>query len=60
VGTGESTLNDQLQNTARIESELARTIVDVLLIKNRASGPQDLSSGKGRGGFKPPGLQPDP
>ena len=42
LGTHENALIDQLQSTLWIEGELARKIVDVLLIKNRASGPPDL------------------
>jgi len=42
LGTRESALIDQLQGTLSIERELARTIVEVLLIKNRGSGAPDL------------------
>ena len=41
LGTRESALIDQLQGTLRIEGELARTIIEVLRIKNRASGAPD-------------------
>ena len=42
LGSRESALIDQLQGALRIEGELARTIIEVLLIKNRASGAPDL------------------
>jgi tellurite resistance protein len=42
LGTRESALIDQLQSTLRIEGNLARKVIDVLLIKNRASGAPDL------------------
>ena len=42
LGSRESTLIDQLQSAFRIEGELARKIVDVLVIKNRAGGQPDL------------------
>jgi hypothetical protein len=40
--TRDSAQIDQLQGTLRIERELARNIVDVLLIKNRANVAPDL------------------
>jgi hypothetical protein len=42
LGSRESTLIDQLQRALQIEGALARKIVDVLLIKNRAGGRPDL------------------
>jgi tellurite resistance protein len=42
LGIRESTLIDQLQNALRVDSDLARKIVDVLLVKNRAGGRPDL------------------
>jgi tellurite resistance protein len=42
LGTRESTLIDQLQSAFRIDGALARKIIDVLLIKNRAAGRPDL------------------
>lgn len=42
LGTRESALIDQLQSTLRIEGELARKIIDVLLIKNRGGGAPDV------------------
>jgi hypothetical protein len=41
-GSSECTLIDHLQRAFGIEGELARKIVDVLLIKNRAGGQPDL------------------
>ena len=37
----ENALVDTLQSALRIDGDLARKIVDVLLIKNRASGRPD-------------------
>jgi tellurite resistance protein len=42
LGSRENTLIDQLQQALRIEDDLARKIIEVLLIKNRASGRPDL------------------
>jgi tellurite resistance protein len=42
LGSRENTLIDQLQDALRIEDDLARKIIEVLLIKNRASGRPDL------------------
>ena len=42
LGSRESTLIDQLQRAFQIDGALARKIVDVLLIKNRAGGRPDL------------------
>jgi tellurite resistance protein len=42
LGSRENTLIDQLHRALRIDDGLARKIVDVLLIKNRASGRPDL------------------
>jgi hypothetical protein len=42
LGTRESTFIDQLQAALRIEYALGRKILDVLLIKNRASGRPDV------------------
>jgi tellurite resistance protein len=42
LGSRENTLIDELQRALRIDDDLARKIIDVLLIKNRASGRPDL------------------
>ena len=42
LGSRENTLIDELQGALRIDDDLARKIVDVLLIKNRVSGRPDL------------------
>ena len=42
LASRENTLIDQLQHALQIEGDLARKIVEVLLIKNRASGRPDL------------------
>jgi uncharacterized tellurite resistance protein B-like protein len=42
LGSRESTFIDQLQTALQIEGTLARKILDVLLIKNRASGRPDV------------------
>lgn len=42
LGSRESTLLDELQGTLGIADDLARKIIEVLLIKNRASGRPDL------------------
>ena len=42
LGSRENTLIDQLQRALRIDGDLARKIIDVLFIKNRASGRPDL------------------
>lgn len=42
LGSSENTLIDQLQQASRIDGGLARKIVEVMLIKNRASGRPDL------------------
>ena len=42
LGSRENTLIEELQRALRIDDDLARKIVDVLLIKNRASGRPDL------------------
>jgi hypothetical protein len=42
LGSREITLIDELQRALRIDDDLARKIVEVLLIKNRASGRPDL------------------
>jgi tellurite resistance protein len=42
LGSRENTLIDQLQRALRIDDDLARKIIEVLLIKNRASGRPDL------------------
>jgi hypothetical protein len=42
LGDRENALVDTLQSALRIDGDLARKIVDVLLIKNRASGRPDL------------------
>ena len=42
LGSRENTLIDQLQRALRIDGDLARKIIDVLLIKNRVSGRPDL------------------
>ena len=42
LGSSETAFIDQLQTALQIEGELARRIFDVLLIKNRASGPPDV------------------
>jgi len=42
LGSRENTFIDQLQSALQIEGDLARRIVDVLLVKNRASGPPDM------------------
>ena len=42
LGSRESTLIDQLQPALRIDGDLARKIIEVLLIKNRASGRPDV------------------
>lgn len=42
LGNRESTFIDRLQTALQIEGKLARKIVDVLLIKNRASGHPDV------------------
>ena len=42
LGSRESALIDRLQNVLRLDDSLARRIVEVLVIKNRASGRPDL------------------
>lgn len=42
LGSVENTFIDQLQTALQIDGELARKILDVLLIKNRASGWPDM------------------
>ncbi len=42
LGDRESALVDKLQSALQIDGDLARKVVDVLLIKNRASGRPDL------------------
>jgi tellurite resistance protein len=42
LGIRENTLIDQLQRALRIDDGLARKIIEVLLIKNRASGRPDI------------------
>ena len=42
LGSRENALIDQLQRALRIDDNLARKIIEVLLIKNRASGRPDL------------------
>jgi tellurite resistance protein len=42
LGSRENALIDQLQRALRIDDDLARKIIEVLLIKNRASGRPDL------------------
>jgi tellurite resistance protein len=42
LGSRENTLIDQLQRALQIDDDLARQIIEVLLIKNRASGRPDL------------------
>jgi tellurite resistance protein len=42
LGSRENTLIDHLQQALRIDGGLARKIIEVLLIKNRASGRPDL------------------
>lgn len=42
LGSRENTLIDQLQRALRIDDDLAHKIIEVLLIKNRASGRPDL------------------
>lgn len=42
LGSRENTLIDQLQRALRIDDDLARKIIEVLLIKNRASGRPDI------------------
>jgi tellurite resistance protein len=42
LGSRENTLIDQLQRALRIDGDLARKIIEVLLIKNRASGRPDI------------------
>jgi len=42
LGSRENALIDQLQRALRIDGDLARKIIEVLLIKNRASGRPDL------------------
>ena len=41
LGSRENTLIDQLQRALRIDGDVARKIIEVLLIKNRASGRPD-------------------
>jgi hypothetical protein len=41
LGSRESTFIDQLRAALRLDGEAARTILDVLLVKNRASGRPD-------------------
>ena len=42
LGSRENTLIDQLQRALRIDGDVARKIIEVLLIKNRASGRPDI------------------
>jgi hypothetical protein len=42
LGDRENTVVDQLQGALQIDEHLARKIIEVLLIKNRASGRPDL------------------
>jgi hypothetical protein len=42
LGSRESAFIDQLQAALQIEHILARKVLDVLLIKNRASGRPDV------------------
>lgn len=42
LGSREDTFIDQLQTALQIEGDLARKILDVLLIKNRVSGRPDV------------------
>lgn len=42
LGSRENALIDQLQRALRIDADLARKIIEVLLIKNRASGRPDV------------------